>query len=368
MERGELGGGVDRARPPVAERQPVELRERGEEVRRERAERLGPLLVRRPHPPPGVVDGVVPAPEDPVVRGQPGVVELVGQVTEPLPVGPADRGELLGAQRLGHQHVVVDRHRQQPGPAQQRREDVRRERDPLAGDRAVRRPHRDRAARTRVERGHPRALVDLDPELGRRPGPAPWRASRGAPARSRRGSTRRPGRAGCRPRRGSRRRPGSAATSWSQATWCSSTATLRVPVRSNWQSSPSSRTSASNASRFCVPSRSSDVVLVGPAGAAVLLAVGEAGLAEAAVAARRRPPDGVGLEQHHPRAGVAALREHRGPQPAVAAADHGQVGGRPARRAGGTSSCSRVSSSQKTACRDGANAASTAAAGGAWRS
>ena len=64
-------------------------------------------------------DRVVAAEEDPVVRREPVVVELVGGVVHPLPVPPADRGLLLRRQRLRHDRVVVDRHRVQAVPPQQ---------------------------------------------------------------------------------------------------------------------------------------------------------------------------------------------------------------------------------------------------------
>ena len=55
------------------------------------------------------VDRLEAAPEDAVVVGQSVVVEPVAAVAETLAVPPADRLELGRAQRLGDQHVVVDR-------------------------------------------------------------------------------------------------------------------------------------------------------------------------------------------------------------------------------------------------------------------
>ena len=66
--------------------------------------------------------------------------------------------------------------------------------------------------------------------------------------------------------------------------------------------------------------------LVGPPGHAVLVAVREARLAEAAVAARRRPADALRLDDHDLRRGVALGGEQRGPQAGVAAADDDEVG------------------------------------------
>jgi len=55
-----------------------------------------------------VVDRVVAAPQDPVVRAEPVVVELVRAVADALTVAPADLGELGVGQGLGHEYVVVD--------------------------------------------------------------------------------------------------------------------------------------------------------------------------------------------------------------------------------------------------------------------
>jgi len=78
----------------MGEAQPVELRERGEEVPGQPVEGRRPLVVARAHLPAEVVDGVVAAPHDAVVGREPVVVELVGRVADALPIGPADRGQL----------------------------------------------------------------------------------------------------------------------------------------------------------------------------------------------------------------------------------------------------------------------------------
>src|SRR5690606_9325942 len=66
------------------------------------------------------------------------------------------------------------------------------------------------------------------------------------------------------------------------------------------------------------------VVLLGPAGATVCLAVRERGLAEASVATRGGPSGAPGLEHDDPSAGVAQPGVDRGPQPRVAPADDEQ--------------------------------------------
>jgi hypothetical protein len=137
-ERAEPRAGVDRAAPLVGEAQAVELRERLEEVLGEDPRGGRPLVVAGPDVPAVVVDRVVAAPQDPVVRGHPVVVELVGQVADPLPVPPADAAELARRQRLGDQDVVVHRHGVQPDPADQAAERVRAQRGLAGGDRRVR--------------------------------------------------------------------------------------------------------------------------------------------------------------------------------------------------------------------------------------
>ncbi len=60
-------------------------------------------------------------------------------------------------------------------------------------------------------------------------------------------------------------------------------------------------------------------------GEPVLVAVGEAGFAEAAIAPGCGPADPLRLEQHDPGRRVLALGEQRGPQAGVAAADDREI-------------------------------------------
>ena len=85
-ERAEPAAHVDHTTPGVREAEPVELRERLGEVVRQQVERLGPVVERRADLLAEVVDRVVPAEQDPVVGGEPVVVELVGGVADALPV------------------------------------------------------------------------------------------------------------------------------------------------------------------------------------------------------------------------------------------------------------------------------------------
>jgi hypothetical protein len=63
----------------------------------------------------------------------------------------------------------------------------------------------------------------------------------------------------------------------------------------------------------------------GPTGAAVLGAVGEAGLDETPVAARGGPTHPVGVDDDDPGAGIAARGVQGGPQTGVAGTDDEQV-------------------------------------------
>ncbi len=75
-------------------------------------------------------------------------MELVGDVVHALAAAPADRRALPGAERLGHEHVVVDRHGVQPGASQQAREGVRAEDDLACPHLSVRRRGPQPPART----------------------------------------------------------------------------------------------------------------------------------------------------------------------------------------------------------------------------
>ena len=89
----------------MGEAEPLELREGLEEVLGEHVVGLGPLLEGRVDPAAVVVDRVVPAPQDPVVAGEPVVVELVAAVADALrgpasrsrPAAPADSGSVISA-------------------------------------------------------------------------------------------------------------------------------------------------------------------------------------------------------------------------------------------------------------------------------
>jgi hypothetical protein len=63
----------------------------------------------------------------------------------------------------------------------------------------------------------------------------------------------------------------------------------------------------------------------GPVGFSVVVAVGQAGVDEAAVAAGRGPTDAVGLDENDASMRVALCRMQSGPEPGVAAADDQQV-------------------------------------------
>ena len=137
--------------PPqrCVKRMPLELRERLDEVLGEHAERLVALVEVPADAVAPVVDRVVAAVEDAVVGRQPEVVELVAAVGQPLAVGPAERGELRRRERLGHEHVVVDRQHAPAHRAQERRIRARREHD-AARPHTAGRAREDDAARPRA--------------------------------------------------------------------------------------------------------------------------------------------------------------------------------------------------------------------------
>ena len=168
VEGEEARAGVDRASPPVAEADPLELREGGEEVAGEVGE--GPLarLALGSDPAGVVVDRVEAAPEDAPVGGRARVVEAVRHVAEPLAAGPADRRALLGAQRLGDQHVVPDRNHALPGAPKQPREGAGREQGPAGADRA-RLGDQGHPGAVALDPADARVLVDPDAELLRGP-------------------------------------------------------------------------------------------------------------------------------------------------------------------------------------------------------
>src|SRR5207237_4598747 len=89
-ERAEPAARIDRTAPAMAEPDAFQLRKRAEEVPGERGEGSRALIVGPADVAAEVVDGVVAAPQDPVVGGQPVVMELVTRVADALPVLPAD--------------------------------------------------------------------------------------------------------------------------------------------------------------------------------------------------------------------------------------------------------------------------------------
>ena len=101
----------------MGERQPFELGKRLEELLGQPQMRRLALIMAAVDPVVEVVGGVVSAPQDAVVGGEPVVVEQVRHVAQPLTTGPADRGHLFGGERLGHQDVVVHRDRVATGGA-----------------------------------------------------------------------------------------------------------------------------------------------------------------------------------------------------------------------------------------------------------
>ncbi len=240
------------------------------------------------------------------------------------PCQPIDASCSAG-ERLGGQHVVVDRHGVQPQPRQQRPERVGGQHHPLRGHRARGSPHRHPAAPGRhvLDSG---SLRDPDAErLGgvceppREAGGVHERAAVGVhPA----GEVRRrvhqlPHRVGAQEARLVGRQAGHLVLARGHRQHAVDAEVAVDPVALHGRGDP----------REVLPAQAVEQrVLVGPPLAAVGLAVGEAGLAEAAVAPGRVLGEPVGLQQQDPPVGIALLGPHCRPQAREAATDHDEVG------------------------------------------
>ena len=264
-ERREPGARVDDAGPAVREPEPLELRERREELGREQVVGAA-LLEAAVDPAAEAVDRVVPAPQDPVVAGQPVVVEQVrrrrrrpaGRPSRPTPSArrqrlassarsrrPAPSSAAAGAAATGTRWC-----RAPPG---------RRGSRPAGCARAA--PRRARPGRS------PRCPRRPAPPRPGRPAAAPRPAARARPSRWSRAPRARRGTSASRPRRaprpgpaGARRdRPPSARTAWAtrSSTSCGAVATVSSPVSSQRQSMSWRRTVSPMPARFSAPSRSS---------------------------------------------------------------------------------------------------------------
>ncbi len=161
----------------MREAQALELRERLEEVVRQQVEDLGALLELGAHAVRPVVDGLVAAPQDAVVGGQPVVVEAVARVGHALAPVPADRRPPDRIERLAHEDVVVDRDHVAADRAHQWLEGVRGEHDPGCAHPPGWRLEDD-AVPVAPHRGGPRALMDAHAVLERRGAEAPGQSPR----------------------------------------------------------------------------------------------------------------------------------------------------------------------------------------------
>ena len=332
VERAEPGAGVDHSRPAVREPDALELRERRGEVPGQGLEGLGPVVVTGVDRAAVVVDRVVPAPQDPAVRGEPVVVELVAGVGDPDARVPPQCRELLLGERLGRQHVVIDRHHP-PGVAAQRPgEDVGREHHVLRPHHSPAGGRRDPVARLlqRLEAG---ALGDAHAQLLGRVGQSPRQPGRVDHRRLVRVEP-----AGEVRRRGHQLLDGRRVEEAGD---------LRLQacdlVRAGRHGElPAPRPSAVDA---VAPQRLLDlvevahpelvhhVVLVGPPLPAVGLAVRQARLAEATVAPGRVLGEPVGLDEQHPPARLPLDRTQGRPESREPATHDQQVGVDGVRRA-----------------------------------
>ena len=269
-------------------------------------------------------------------RRQPVVVELVGRRRRgPAGCAQPTLGPLGGVERLGHQHVVVDRHDVAADGAHQRREGAGGQDRAARPHAAVRRRGHDAGARrvaapsTGVRScsttpsavaasARPRGTARRGRRARCRPAPRGRRgtsASRPPPA-SRRGRAASP-----RGRSARRSRPPRPATPPGAARW-----------RRRRRRSPRSRSrcrgaAASPGCRRSSPAQPLDGLhLLGPARQAVVQPVRQRRLQEAAVAARGAEGDRLGLQQHHAARRVLLDGLQRRPEPGQAGADHEQVG------------------------------------------
>ena len=85
---------------------------------------FGALVIARIHLPAEVIHGVITTPQNPIVGTQPVIVELIASVPHTLATIPTDTRKLLICQRLGHEHVVIDRDYVVGNALKQGREDI----------------------------------------------------------------------------------------------------------------------------------------------------------------------------------------------------------------------------------------------------
>ncbi|MCW2760039.1 MAG: hypothetical protein JWR85_240 [Marmoricola sp.] len=333
VEGGEAGAGVDDAAPDVAEADVGELRKGGEEVLGEHLEGLGALVVLLLDPAGEVVDRVVPAPQDSPVPGGPEVVKLVAEVGDALAAAPADGVALRGSEWLGHQRVVVDRHRHQPESPQQRRKRVGREydvpglhltgvglhRDPGGGAGnpghgcLLRDPDTQRLACGAESPDQPRGLEDRRPRIVY----AGQERRRVHPVAKGVGVEPRAAHAACAHR----------------VVLLAQSGHLIGLGRHGQRSGPDEVAvdrvlldGALDAVEVLATHARQHVELVGPARQAVAETVGQARLAEASVATAGRVAARRALDEEHVARRIPLLGQQRGPQAEVATTDDDEVG------------------------------------------
>ena len=341
---GEPGGRGDRAAPPVGEAQTVELGEGLEELLGEQLLGLVALLELGADAVASVVDGVVAAPQDAIVGGAAVVAELVRRIGQTLATGPADGVELVGSERLGHQHVVPHRHDPRPDRRNQASERVGGQQHPMGPHRRMHAPHDHLApiehARAGpplpIEPGHRRVVVEphAQPQGDRsqaphQPGGVDERDAVVGPDRAVIGGRvhlgpsgvgveqldplpeplvqlDRLGQVGHLPGCGGEGELAGALDPGVDA----------VAIEAREQSL-----------EVLEPQAVELIDLVGEVAHAIGQAMGERGREEPAVATGRADADLAGLEDHHVEVGVVLLGLHRGPQPGEPSADDDEVGG-----------------------------------------
>ncbi len=298
---------------------------------------LRPVVVLRADPPPVRVHRVVAAPQDAVVGREPEVVEPVAGVRQTLAAAPADRGQLPGCERFGHQRVVVDRDGVRAHAADEVREDVGAEGHLPGADGAVRGADRQAGAvRTQAERGCVLVEPDAQGEAGalEAPGQA-GRVQQGDAA-----AVVQAGQEGRRVDLGAHLLRVQELDAVGQPEAAQAGVPLPQPVGLVRRGGDVDLAGALEGAVEGVPGDGlldrvevagaqllQDGDLVRPAGESVGESVGEGGGAEAAVAAGGGPARLTALDEDDVAAGVALLGQERGPQSAVAAADDEEVAG-----------------------------------------
>ena len=250
-------------------------------------------------------------------------MELVGHVGQAFAALPPNRGELLVGQGLGHEHVVVHRHGVELVALEQRREHVRAQCHALSGHDATLGRELHRGVGRAVESLHGGALVNLHADLRRMASElcGKLRGVQVGVLAGRELATEEGRRVDTRLHLSLVEQLNRGVVALTEPLHLvrsvghgDHAVVLEVDVELVVLDELRHRV------EVLVAQTAQNAGLVGPARFGVGLAVGDARLTETAVAARGRPADLHGFEQHDATLGVRLLQLDRGPQTGVAAA------------------------------------------------